>query len=155
MRKLITLLLLSLIQVSLLGCSSQNYVKPDLGMTSRLAGKAYTEGRCDDAIPHYIDIIKEFPQDTDSRLRIANCLYLTGDVSGAVEEYKIILRSDPAHSSAWYNLSYIQIEELAKTLKGVVDAPSSETAEEQLMVTKARELLQTYKKSTMNTEFSR
>jgi len=72
-----------------------------------------------------------------------------------VEEYKIILRSDPAHSSAWYNLSYIQIEELAKTLKGVVDAPSSETAEEQLMVTKARELLQTYKKSTMNTEFSR
>ena len=112
MRKLITLLLLSLIQVSLLGCSSQNYVKPDLGMTSRLAGKAYTEGRCDDAIPHYIDIINEFPQDTDSRLRIANCLYLTGDVSGAVEEYKIILRSDPTHSSAWYNLSYIQIEEL-------------------------------------------
>ena len=83
MRKLIPLLLLSLFQVSLIGCSNSSYIKPDLGMASRLAGKAYTEGRCEDAIPHYLEIIKEFPQDTDSRLRIANCLYLTGDVSAA------------------------------------------------------------------------
>jgi len=124
-------------------------------MASRLAGKAYTEGRCDDAIPHYLDIINEFPQDTDSRLRIANCLYLTGDVSAAVEEYKGILRSDPTHSSAWYNLSYIQIEELAKTLKGIVDAPSPETAKQHAIITMARELLETYKQSTINTEFSR
>jgi len=124
-------------------------------MASRLAGKAYTEGRCEDAIPHYLEIINEFPQDIDSRLRIANCLYLTGDVSAALEEYKGILRSDPTHSSAWYNLSYIQIEELAKTLKGIVDAPSPETAEQQVIITMARELLETYKQSTINTEFSR
>ena len=57
MRKLIPLLLLSLFQVSLIGCSNQSYIKPDLGMASRLAGKAYTEGRCEDAIPHYLEII--------------------------------------------------------------------------------------------------
>ena len=155
MRKLIPLLLLPLFQVSLIGCSNQSYIKPDLGMASRLAGKAYTEGRCEDAIPHYLEIINQFPQDTDSRLRIANCLYLTGDVSASLEEYKGILRSDPTHSSAWYNLSYIQIEELAKTLKGIVDAPSPETAEQQVIITMARELLETYKQSAINTEFSR
>jgi len=154
-RKLIPLLLLSLFQVSLIGCTNQSYIKPDLGMASRLAGKAYTEGRCDDAIPHYLDIINKFPQDTDSRLRVANCLYLTGDVSAAVEEYKGILRSDPTHSSAWYNLSYIQIEELAKTLKGIVDSPSRETADHQAITSIARELLKTYNQSTINAEFSR
>ena len=155
MRRLIPLLLLSFFQVSFIGCSNQNYIKPDLGMASRLAGKAYTEGRCDDAIPHYLDIINEFPQDIDSRLRIANCLYLTGDVSAAVEEYRGIIRSDPTHSSAWYNLSYIQIEELAKTLKEIVDAPSPETADQQAITTMARELLETYNRSTINEEFSR
>ena len=88
------------------------------------------------------------PEDLDSRLRIANCIYLQGDPWTAISQYNEILLLNPALSSAWYNLSYIQLEELSKTLQIIVERVPSESPDQRLLVKKALELLETFNLSS-------
>ncbi len=131
----------------LVGCASQSQSPvrtDDSAMHLKMAGQAYTEGRCDDAIEHYLEVIKVMPKDHDSRLRIANCVYRRGDVTDAIEHYKRILLLDPTYASAWYNLSYIQLEELAGTLKSIVEISAIESENNKKLVDRARRLLSAY-----------
>ena len=141
------ILYLGLFGSFLAGCASQSQSpvrSDDSAMHLKMAGQAYTEGRCDDAIEHYLEVIKVMPKDHDSRLRIANCVYRKGDVTDAIEHYKRILLLDPTYASAWYNLSYIQLEELAVTLNTIVETYSIESENNKKLVDRARLLLNAY-----------
>ena len=148
MRFLVTYLFIALFPlVFLYGCSTQTKNVNELAIASKMAGQAYTEGKCDQAITYYMQLIEELPQDLDSRLKVANCIYLQGDSIGAIEQYRNILRSDPTYANAWYNLSYVQLEELRKSLKGVVASATSDSLEHEMILIKAMELLEAYQRS--------
>ena len=135
---------LFLVTCCVMGCASPSMNINELATTSRKAGQAYAEGNCDRAIPHYMRLINELPQDLDTRIKVANCIYLQGDSTGAIKQYKAILRSDSTYSNAWYNLGYVQLEELIESLQGAVDSMSEETKENETVIEKAIKLLSVY-----------
>ncbi len=135
---------LFLVTCCAVGCASPSMNINELATTSRKAGQAYAEGNCDQAIPYYMQLINELPQDLDTRIKLANCIYLQGDSTGAIKQYKAILRSDSTYSSGWYNLGYVQLEELIQSLQGAVDSLSDETEENEMVIEKAIKLLSVY-----------
>ncbi len=138
---------LLLITCCVIGCASPSMNINELATTSRKAGQAYAEGNCDLAIPYYMQLINELPQDLDTRIKVANCIYLQGDSAGAIKQYKAILRSDSTYSSAWYNLAYVQLEELIESLQEAIDSMSDETEENEMVKEKAVKLLSVYHES--------
>ena len=149
------LLLLFAISVYICSCATSSVVSTNSAMQSKMASRAYATGDCKRAIEHYLAILSEFPDDLDSVLRVANCVYLSGDSIGAIEQYRSILRSDPSYNRAWYNLSYIQMEELAKTLNLLVTKVSRDGSEQKKIIEKAIELLDVYDTGDSVLELSR
>ena len=130
-----------------IGCASPNININELATISRKAGQAYAEGNCDRAVPYYMQLINELPQDLDTRIKVANCIYLQGDSVGAIKQYKAILRSDSTYASGWYNLGYVQLEELIESLQGAVGSMPDETEENAMVIEKAAKLLNVYQES--------
>jgi tetratricopeptide (TPR) repeat protein len=77
---------------------------------------AYEEGRCEEAVKLYREIADHLPKDTQSLLRIGNCHARGKNTPRAIDAYREAIQRDPYFVKAWYNLSYLQAQDLGKTV---------------------------------------
>ena len=142
------ILVLSLVPVLFFGCASSNTKAEAMGQLTRDAGLAYVAGNCALASEMYKEIVAKVPNETASRLKIANCANFQGDSASAIVKYKEILLTNPDYAAAWFNLSYVQLQELAATLSKLVENVTPSTDAEQALVDLSIELLTTYSQSS-------
>jgi tetratricopeptide (TPR) repeat protein len=126
------------------GCAASNTKATDMARLTRDAGQAYASGNCNEAMEKYLQLVAKVPNETGTLLKIANCTYFQGDSAGAVEQYKQILIGAPDYRAAWFNLTHVQMRELAATLSKLVESINPSSPEEFALVNRALMLLQTY-----------
>jgi tetratricopeptide (TPR) repeat protein len=73
----------------------------------RLAQLASGAGRHADAQRYLTQILEHEPGNVDARLELGRELFETGDVKGAIEQTGTILKANPNHTEALYNMGAI------------------------------------------------
>ena len=145
---LVRILVVVLACVAFFGCASSNTKAEAMGQLTRDAGLAYVAGNCTVASEMYKKIVAKVPNETASRLKIANCANFQGDRAGAIAQYKEILVTNPDYAAAWFNLSFVQLQELAETLAKLIENVVPSTDAERALVDLSMALLSTYNQSS-------
>ena len=145
---LLRMLLVLLAPAIFFGCASSNTKAEAMGQLTRDAGLAYVAGNCAVASEMYKKIVAKVPNETASRLKIANCSNFQGDRTGAIAQYKETLVTNPDYAAAWFNLSFVQLQELAETLAKLIENVVPSTDAERALVDLSMALLATYNRSS-------
>ena len=80
------------------------------------ADRYYADSQCDKALPIYIKLSATMPKETKSLLRIGNCHAKAKDFVQAQAAYQQAIVRDNNFVKAWYNLAYVQAQQLASTV---------------------------------------
>lgn len=80
------------------------------------ADQAYARQDCEAAIPLYRELADDLVENSQVLLRLGNCLAREKRRDEAMSAYREALQKDPSFVKAWYNLSYIQAQDLARTV---------------------------------------
>ncbi|MFQ5817757.1 MAG: tetratricopeptide repeat protein [Terriglobia bacterium] len=97
----------------------------DIGAALRLAYFLMEVGRCQDAIAWYERGLRLEPNNTDTRIALANCLFETGQHDAALQHLNTVLALKPNEPHALYHL-------VVTRLRGKRDLPGAERAYRQL-----------------------
>lgn len=76
----------------------------------RRGNVAMREGHYSDAIKFYNEMVTFAKDDPLPRIYLGNALATSGDLKGAIEQYRIVLRLLPHNASAHYNLGVVYLE---------------------------------------------
>lgn len=99
------------------GCAVSAATQTREFMVSQIeADQAYARKDCKAAIPLYRELADNLVENSQVLLRLGNCLVREQHREEAMSAYREALLRDPSFVKAWYNLSYIQAQDLALTV---------------------------------------
>jgi tetratricopeptide (TPR) repeat protein len=78
----------------------------DVGAHKDYARLLSSEGRNREAVYHYLVALR-FQPDVETRLNLAALLYQNGDAHGAVDQFQLVLQTEPDHIGALNNLAWL------------------------------------------------
>lgn len=103
--------------VVLAGCAANAATKTrELVSIQTQADQAYAKQDCTTAAPLYRELADTLSDNSVVLLRLGNCLSRLNRPEDAMAAYREAVENDPQFVKAWYNLSYVQAQELARTV---------------------------------------
>lgn len=78
------------------------------------AALAYKEGRFDEAVTKFEQLVAKVPKDSELWFRLGNSYAKAKNPDLAIVAYRNALLRDPEFGKAWYNLGVIQMQEALK-----------------------------------------
>lgn len=137
---------------ALAGCAGSAVSQARTMLVSQTdADQAYARKDCVAAIPLYQELADDLTENAQVLLRLGNCLVREQRREEAMGAYRRALLNDPAFVKAWYNLSYMQAQDLATTVADMsANVDPSDPAAERIRILTAN-IIEAFKANRVKT----